>query len=30
MRQNKEPVRVEAPPPDHMLARLKACGFAAG
>jgi len=30
MQKNKDPVRVEAPPPDHMLARLKACGFVAG
>jgi tRNA pseudouridine32 synthase/23S rRNA pseudouridine746 synthase len=27
MQKNKEPVRICAPAPDHMLERLKACGF---
>jgi hypothetical protein len=25
---NKPPVRVQAPPPSHMLAALTACGYA--
>jgi tRNA pseudouridine32 synthase/23S rRNA pseudouridine746 synthase len=28
IQKNKEPVRVTAPAPDHMLQRLKACGWA--
>lgn len=28
IQKNKEPVRCLAPAPDHMLARLRACGFA--
>jgi 23S rRNA-/tRNA-specific pseudouridylate synthase len=24
---NKPPIRVEAPPPEHMLAALRACGY---
>ena len=28
IQKNKEPVRVTAPAPEHMLARLAACGFA--
>lgn len=28
IQKNKEPVRVTAPAPDHMLRRLKACGWA--
>ncbi|MDP2357669.1 MAG: RNA pseudouridine synthase [Beijerinckiaceae bacterium] len=27
IQKNKEPVRVTAPPPDHMLQRLRACGW---
>jgi tRNA pseudouridine32 synthase/23S rRNA pseudouridine746 synthase len=27
MQKNKEPVRICAPAPDHILERLKACGF---
>jgi tRNA pseudouridine32 synthase/23S rRNA pseudouridine746 synthase len=25
---NKPPINAEAPPPEHMLVRLKACGYA--